>query len=419
MGSLISAMACVAPFEGAILNLYRRIIMRQFVFIIASVAMWSLVTPPAWCQQASGANQGAGQTGSQSGASASSANQASPGGTNQNVVPQNQPHANPGNPPGTAAPQGAQPGQTGSADNLQRRALDQQQHANQQLSEQQQLNQQQLNQRSQFQRNQFDPRAKQGRSAARQGFSRFPNRATAVDSLRQMIPQFDDWRMVERDGRFWYWTPERNWMYFNNGNWSAYDAGMANRQQSLTTDNLTFPTGLPRDDWRAVHHNGRWWYWTPDESWMYLHAGRWNALRDQSTALRRERLRQRYGVGYRGPDGQLLDGQRRSGDPAEEQNFNDSRTGDQSQRMMFDGPDANQPFMQPGQDAEGRQPIGQDQDASVVPPAEPQPPAQGDQQSPQSQNGQSGQIDSNTPLGTNANGSGIGPPDQQSSQPSE
>jgi hypothetical protein len=397
--------------------------MRQSVFIIASIAMWGLVTPPAWCQPStSGANQGAGQTGAQSGTSASSANQANPGATNQNVSPQNQPIANAGNPLGTATPQGAQPGQTGSAENLQQQwrnqqLSEQQGRAQQQQQNQQQLNQQQLNQSNQLQTNQFDRRATHGRSTARQGLSRPADRATAVDRLRRTVPQFDDWRMVEHGNRWWYWTPERNWMYFNDGNWSAFRGGMADQRRSRTTDNLTFPTGFPRDDWRAVNHNGRWWYWTPDESWMYLNNGRWNALRDQATALRQNRSRQQYGAGYRGQDGRLRDGQRRADQSADGQTFDDSRTDDESQRMMFEGPDADHPFMQPGQDADTQQPGGQD--AGAVPPGEPQPPAEGEQQSPQTQNGQTDQIDSTTPLGTNETGSGIGLPDQQSSEQSE
>jgi hypothetical protein len=60
-----------------------------------------------------------------------------------------------------------------------------------------------------------------------------------------------------------------------------------------------FPAGYPADDWRLVFHNGRWWFWTPRESWLYFDRGRWSDFRGGPVA-RRERFDGRYGVGFRG-----------------------------------------------------------------------------------------------------------------------
>jgi len=58
------------------------------------------------------------------------------------------------------------------------------------------------------------------------------------------------------------------------------------------------------DDWRMVMHNGRWWYWTPNNSWLYRSGDRWMAYIPRngpqysgSAAVDRT---QRYQAGYRG-----------------------------------------------------------------------------------------------------------------------
>lgn len=61
------------------------------------------------------------------------------------------------------------------------------------------------------------------------------------------------------------------------------------------------------EDWRMVLHNGRWWYWTPNNSWLYYNRDRWAAYvprgpqYDGSAAVD---SRRRYQAGYRG-DAQL------------------------------------------------------------------------------------------------------------------
>ncbi|MGD9636699.1 MAG: hypothetical protein AB7G28_23010 [Pirellulales bacterium] len=58
------------------------------------------------------------------------------------------------------------------------------------------------------------------------------------------------------------------------------------------------------NDWRMVRHNGRWWYWTPNNSWLYRNGDRWMAFVPRngpqyygSAAVDRN---QRYEAGYRG-----------------------------------------------------------------------------------------------------------------------
>lgn len=36
-------------------------------------------------------------------------------------------------------------------------------------------------------------------------------------------------------------------------------------------------TGVAQHDWRMVQHNGRWWYWTPNNSWLYRRGDQWMA----------------------------------------------------------------------------------------------------------------------------------------------
>jgi len=40
--------------------------------------------------------------------------------------------------------------------------------------------------------------------------------------------QTQDWRMLLDNGRWWYWTPQNSWMYYNNGNWVNYNASGLN-----------------------------------------------------------------------------------------------------------------------------------------------------------------------------------------------
>jgi len=40
--------------------------------------------------------------------------------------------------------------------------------------------------------------------------------------------QTQDWRLRSDNGYWWYWTPQNTWMYYNNGNWVNYNAGAHN-----------------------------------------------------------------------------------------------------------------------------------------------------------------------------------------------
>jgi hypothetical protein len=72
--------------------------------------------------------------------------------------------------------------------------------------------------------------------------------------------------------------------------------------QSMTT---ATQQPAPANDWRLVAHNGVWWYWTPNNTWLYYRNSQWNAyvpgdIRRQQVQESRLRMRERYGVGYRG-----------------------------------------------------------------------------------------------------------------------
>ncbi|REK10457.1 MAG: hypothetical protein DWQ37_16360 [Planctomycetota bacterium] len=45
------------------------------------------------------------------------------------------------------------------------------------------------------------------------------------------------------------------------------------------------------DAWRYKRHNGRWWYWQPNETWSVWNGDDWEPFRG----------RRRYQAGYRGP----------------------------------------------------------------------------------------------------------------------
>jgi hypothetical protein len=49
--------------------------------------------------------------------------------------------------------------------------------------------------------------------------------------------------------------------------------------------------------WRYRYHNGRWWYWTPNNYWMYYGGGRWY----RHGAYAGYGYGPRYGYGYRYP----------------------------------------------------------------------------------------------------------------------
>lgn len=62
--------------------------------------------------------------------------------------------------------------------------------------------------------------------------------------------------------------------------------------------------------WRFNRHNGEWWYYTPQNTWMYHREGRWNEFaQDSFTPMNEGQLNQgpmmagqQYSTGYRGLD---------------------------------------------------------------------------------------------------------------------
>jgi hypothetical protein len=48
------------------------------------------------------------------------------------------------------------------------------------------------------------------------------------------------WRFVRQNGQWWYWTPQNNWMYRGNGQWHAYTPGAA---RPLTQQQAVQPQG--------------------------------------------------------------------------------------------------------------------------------------------------------------------------------
>lgn len=52
--------------------------------------------------------------------------------------------------------------------------------------------------------------------------------------------------------------------------------------------------------WRFVRHNGEWWYWTPENHWMYHRDSQWSRY-NPDTYVRVTPQNRRYATGYRGP----------------------------------------------------------------------------------------------------------------------
>lgn len=340
--------------------------MRKLFFVFASVALWSLASGQSWSQQAtSGANQGS------SGANAtSSPNQgASPTGANAPGTALNRANQNnqaagisgtdhPGtylnqtNPNKTNQGPGSElnrstNGQTNSSADMPGREM-QPTNAQQRIQEQRLEDRQRLDSEYMFrngtaqgtfrddpsQRNMFGNQQLQNENETQGNAHQQLDRNSAIDRLRRGGRQIDDWRVVEQNGRLWYWTPQRSWMVYNNGNWSPYRRGMrsgvgAASAEAISRGDLAYPDGYPSEEWRLVNHNNRWWYWTPDETWLYRNDNRWNPYRNRSTTLRQNRAQQRYSTGYRGADDNVYDNDR----TYHAEPFNGQRGSDQQLRQ--------------------------------------------------------------------------------------
>jgi hypothetical protein len=222
----------------------------------------------------------------------------------------------PGNPysgsPGTGAPSmSAQPGQTGSMESQRLNTLNRQSDQRQTFggSNQQQLSTPQGTSGVAPVEPQF---AQPGvafqletNSAARvvpggsiRGGNVVVDRGFIVNDLRRQGMLVDDWRVVNQNGRWWFWTPENRWLYYNADGWAAYP--VANRGSFAGPQSMPVPSGFAAEDWRLVFHEGRWWFWTPNDTWMYFRNGRWNGFPSGGIIATRTEPESRYGVGYRG-----------------------------------------------------------------------------------------------------------------------
>jgi hypothetical protein len=52
--------------------------------------------------------------------------------------------------------------------------------------------------------------------------------------------------------------------------------------------------------WRFQQHNGDWWYWAPDNAWMYQRDGQWNRY-SENTYTPNPQYQSQYSAEYQGP----------------------------------------------------------------------------------------------------------------------
>lgn len=80
--------------------------------------------------------------------------------------------------------------------------------------------------------------------------------------------------------------------------------GVMNGPNNVTTPQNVSGAAAVDNNWRMVNHNGRWWYWTPDNAWLYRNGNGWMAYKGRGTARRnlaeRNLYNQQRRVGYRG-----------------------------------------------------------------------------------------------------------------------
>ncbi len=108
----------------------------------------------------------------------------------------------------------------------------------------------------------------------------------------------ENWRYRFDNGRWWYWTPQNRWSYYDNGNWTeyqgqAYTANYAPDASGGTVD-CTTPAGgygaqqssggqttyyQPNIDPRYRFDNGQWYYQT-DNGWLAYIDGQWTQPRE-------------------------------------------------------------------------------------------------------------------------------------------
>lgn len=91
----------------------------------------------------------------------------------------------------------------------------------------------------------------------------------------------------------------------NSGAMEAQQLSPENQQLQATPGGTTYDVAdATANDWRMVQHNGRWWYWTPNNSWLYRNGDRWTAYVPRNESQYRGSAAvdrtQRYQAGYRG-----------------------------------------------------------------------------------------------------------------------
>ena len=315
--------------------------MKTLTFLIGNAAVWCLMLQPASSQEASSAPAAGAPNGASSPANPNpSSGAATDAGNDSNTTSTNDGNVGANNAPnpspvatGTQPSSSAQPGQTGSMESQRLNSLNQE-YQNQQQRElsrdQQRAGQQNSLDGANQGANQFDPSRGVGRGPVFQGDPALNDRGVnqpglrrraapayrgprlrgnqpverglVIEDLRQLGQPFDDWRVVNHQGRWWYYTPDKAWMYYGDNGWQRHRADNFHREGVGTRRDVSFPVGYPTDDWRLVFHGGRWWFWTPNQTWLYHRNDRWNDFRPRGPVAGHTESAERYGVGYRGPD---------------------------------------------------------------------------------------------------------------------
>ncbi len=79
----------------------------------------------------------------------------------------------------------------------------------------------------------------------------------------------DEWRYRYEHGGWWYWSPENHWLFYENGSWAQYSGGDASVNVNVQA---TAPVASdPNYSW----YNNQWWYWKADH-WMLWDHERWH-----------------------------------------------------------------------------------------------------------------------------------------------
>lgn len=117
-------------------------------------------------------------------------------------------------------------------------------------------------------------------------------RIEAREAARGVTPG-DRWRYVNHGNQWWYYTPQNSWMYYQNNAWAPYDAASYRGAGAPVAPLTPAGYGANPDSWRYVYNGNRWWYYTPQQSWMVHNGNQWSAYAAAGAVPR-------YQTGYRG-----------------------------------------------------------------------------------------------------------------------